>query len=207
MEDWEQRWKSILNPDSMYKLLYSLQIINSFMTEEDTESEFDPHEGFNKAEWRINFLNMGGYEEIFQIFMELNLDWGVFPLGKVKEGSDMSGNNIQTKQKAEVNLRVKCLNYLVNIIKGFIHSAIYTQNESLGDVIMNFNLSLRPTQHRLPGISNIYILDWKNDKNLPQPECEPEANTTPEFGLSPHSSQPIRHEGSKYIKYLYISDR
>ena len=150
-------WDPILNPHSMYSLLYSLQIINSFMfTASDKQRNVIDEQldrNFNKSKWRLGFLEFGGYLEIYKILMELDL-----------------GETITSP--GEFNLRVKCLNYLVSIIKGFIHSAIYSTNTQLDNIITQFTLSTQSNQ----------LLDAQTSS-----QQVPQRNKTPEFGVKPRS--------------------
>lgn len=62
-------WNLILDPDpqSIYRLLYSLQIIDQLMQPSDAQKEAD-------VQWSQNFLYSGGFQRVFEIFTSSKFD-------------------------------------------------------------------------------------------------------------------------------------
>jgi hypothetical protein len=67
----KQDWNLLMDPNNMYKLLYSLQIINSLICSPDTES-IDESELQERYEWRIKFLHLGGLDHLVNILLGQN---------------------------------------------------------------------------------------------------------------------------------------
>jgi hypothetical protein len=70
-DSYELNWNHLLDPHCMYKLLYSLQIINSFITPPEGEQSKEDHEERNL--WRHKFLELGGFEHLYNILMTSEL--------------------------------------------------------------------------------------------------------------------------------------
>eukprot|EP01132_Coremiostelium_polycephalum_P001351 gene1351-1706_t len=60
-------WNSLLDPTSSYRLLYSLQIIESFLNPSLQESESD------RNEWKNRFVTSGGVNHLMDILMKIDL--------------------------------------------------------------------------------------------------------------------------------------
>ena len=61
-------WNLLMDPQNMYKLLYSLQIINSLICSPDTEN-IEDSELQERYEWRLKFLNLGGFEHLIKVLL------------------------------------------------------------------------------------------------------------------------------------------
>jgi len=61
-------WNLLMDSNNMYKLLYSLQIINSLICSPDTET-LDELELQERYEWRTKFLKLGGFEHLLTILL------------------------------------------------------------------------------------------------------------------------------------------
>lgn len=98
-------WDSLLDPNCMYKLLYSLQIIDSFISPpEQTQTREDIDE---RNMWRHKFLELGGFEHLYNILMTSELS-------KLLVG-EQSHNN------------AKCMSFLINVIKIFMQAALLSE--------------------------------------------------------------------------------
>jgi hypothetical protein len=64
-------WNALMDSQNMYKLLYSLQIINSLICSPDNES-IEESELQERYEWRIKFLKLGGFEHLLKILLSQN---------------------------------------------------------------------------------------------------------------------------------------
>ena len=101
-------WNELLNPHCFYKLLYSLQIINSFIippghpvTREEIEA---------RALWKSHFIQKGGFEHLYKILM------GSTSIS-VLSGEQMLNN-------------AKCIGFLLNVVKTFLQAALMTDPTS-----------------------------------------------------------------------------
>lgn len=65
MTDNKAAWEKILDPRSVNKLLYSLQIVN----EQQGSVKKDP----KASQWRFKFVSMGGLVHLLRTFLSLNL--------------------------------------------------------------------------------------------------------------------------------------
>jgi len=60
-------WSEIVDPSSPYKMLYSLQILNTLISvNNDRLSETEVQERF---EWRQRFLELGGFNHLYTILI------------------------------------------------------------------------------------------------------------------------------------------
>ena len=60
-------WKEIIDPNQTYKMLYSLQILNTLVTvNNQNQSEQQVQE---KREWRQRFLELGGFNHLYMILI------------------------------------------------------------------------------------------------------------------------------------------
>lgn len=64
-------WNALMDSKNMYKLLYSLQIINSLICSPDNDS-IEESELLERYEWRLKFLNLGGFEHLLKILLSQN---------------------------------------------------------------------------------------------------------------------------------------
>jgi ubiquitin carboxyl-terminal hydrolase 34 len=64
----EDDWESLFDPTSKHRLLYSLQIIESFM--EDVHEE-NPEIMETHREWKRNFLVKGGFQSLYRILLAI----------------------------------------------------------------------------------------------------------------------------------------
>lgn len=88
----------------MYKLLYSLQIVNSFiLLPEDQQSQEEIEE---RQAWRAKFLDLGGFSHLYQILM----DTQQFHLSAEQYKSN-----------------AKCVGFLLNVVKLFIQAALLSE--------------------------------------------------------------------------------
>ena len=64
----KEDWNALMDSQNMYKLLYSLQIINSLICspDKDTVEESELQERY---EWRLKFLKLGGFEHLTTILI------------------------------------------------------------------------------------------------------------------------------------------
>lgn len=61
-------WNKIMDSESMFKLLYSLQIINSLICSPDSD-QIDENEQQERFEWRLKFINTGGFDHLLSILI------------------------------------------------------------------------------------------------------------------------------------------
>lgn len=67
----KEDWNALMDPLNMYKLLYSLQIINSLICSPDNDN-VDDVELQERYEWRLRFLKQGGFEHLVTILLSQN---------------------------------------------------------------------------------------------------------------------------------------
>ena len=64
-------WDKIMDSENMYKLLYSLQIINSFICSPDND-QIGEAELQERYEWRLKFIRLGGLDHLLNILVNHN---------------------------------------------------------------------------------------------------------------------------------------
>lgn len=101
----EPQWDSLLDPTCMYKLLYTLQIVNSFIT--PTDHTPTPQELQDRQHWRTRFLELGGFNHLYNVLLNTS---HIHLLA-----GDQQQNN------------AKCLGFLLNVVKLFIQAALLTE--------------------------------------------------------------------------------
>jgi hypothetical protein len=72
MEGDFENWCNIIDPTNTYKMLYSIQIVNSLISvnnEKLSEAEIQ-----ERYEWRLRFLELGGFEHLYSILITSDLD-------------------------------------------------------------------------------------------------------------------------------------
>lgn len=104
----EPAWTELLDPNCLHKLLYSLQIVNSFVGVVD--HELTEEELKERAEWRANFLRMGGFKHLYSILM-------------CAETRDL----LNSEQRQNNS---KCLGFLLAVVKLFLQAAILAEPSS-----------------------------------------------------------------------------
>ena len=60
-------WKEIIDPSQTYKMLYSLQILNTLVTVNNQNQSADQVD--EKREWRQKFLELGGFNHLYMILI------------------------------------------------------------------------------------------------------------------------------------------
>jgi hypothetical protein len=63
-------WSTLLDPNSTFQLLYALQIVESILLEESD----DVAEKKERDEWANRFVALGGFQHVFQIFIQRQPD-------------------------------------------------------------------------------------------------------------------------------------
>ena len=104
-------WPSVLDPQSTSKLLYSLQIVHTFISCEATD-ESGGEDSLNKSAWRINFLRNEGFGYLLNF------------LTKIPESSFLKSTKNLGQSEAVHNTEAKTLQLILNILKIYIHSAL-----------------------------------------------------------------------------------
>ncbi|CAG9332998.1 unnamed protein product [Blepharisma stoltei] len=105
IETAEADWNSLLDKSCMYKLLYSLQIVNSFilLPEDSTQTHEEIEE---RQSWRAKFLDLGGFHHLYSILM----------------------NSQQFQMSSEqYKSNAKCVGFLLNVVKLFIQAALLSE--------------------------------------------------------------------------------
>jgi len=97
----QEDWDRLLDSSCMYKLLYSLQIVNSFVS--GSESNSSPEEVEERQAWRTKFLELGGFEHLYNILMSAKLS--------------------QNSQ----DCTAKCIGLLLGVLKLFIQATLLNQ--------------------------------------------------------------------------------
>mmetsp|Transcript_13360 Transcript_13360/g.25089 ORF Transcript_13360/g.25089 Transcript_13360/m.25089 type:complete len:2359 (+) Transcript_13360:2657-9733(+) len=101
----EPIWSELLDPNCLHKLLYSLQIVNSFVGTVD--HDLTTEELKDRAEWRANFLRLGGFKHLYSILMSA-------------ETRDL----LNSEQRQNNS---KCLGFLLSVVKLFLQAAILAE--------------------------------------------------------------------------------
>ena len=121
-------WEALLDSNSMYKLLYSLQIVNGFIIpHEDSKSE-EIMDAKEKEQWRFKFLEKGGYQHLYDILMQF-----------------------EHKEENAANT-AQCLAFLLKIIKVFLQAAL------LSDAKDNDSLRYLLLQKKPPSATHNFLL-------------------------------------------------
>ena len=104
-------WEMVFNPDDIKVTMYTLEIVDSILT--NTTCQVDPAsaEGELRTNWVERFLRQGGFEQLM-ILLEKALHLSRDQLGQVQIASEV-GNTIK-----------KFLNFMLRITKVFIMAAI-----------------------------------------------------------------------------------
>eukprot|EP01022_Parablepharisma_sp_SALTPOND_P017473 TRINITY_DN27_c0_g1_i1.p1 TRINITY_DN27_c0_g1~~TRINITY_DN27_c0_g1_i1.p1 ORF type:complete len:1307 (-),score=219.52 TRINITY_DN27_c0_g1_i1:4411-8331(-) len=118
-------WEELIDTHSTYRLLYSLQIIESFLEESDPHKESTVDS--RKKDWRRNFISKGGFEFLLSIYMNQDPAKGICFVLSEKMGK----------------FEKECLGYLGNILNNFIQSATYSLNEKLRQEISQAQVTLK----------------------------------------------------------------
>ena len=121
-------------------MLYSIQIVNSLISvnnEKLSEPEIQ-----ERYEWRLRFLELGGFEHLYSIlitaepdeFLATNNQRQIATKKKGKNSAVAKKNNneqlTENKDSQQIqNNQAKCLGYLIGIIKIFIQAALLTADE------------------------------------------------------------------------------
>ena len=107
----------------MYKLLYSLQIINSLIWSPDNDS-IDSNELQERYEWRLRFLSLGGFDHLLSV---LNNQTNIEDSLKTQRRA----RSQRKKKKAEDISKgtLKAGIYLINILKIFIQASLLATTE------------------------------------------------------------------------------
>ena len=115
------QWEELLSSQSLYRLLYSLQVLDS-LTEaiEDDEDEGERHrKQSQRDEWVDAFLSQGGFTHLYTI---LRNNPKLQSIGPVQE------------PEASFALRQKCLALLLRLLYHLLLSAMRVQKPELGGV-------------------------------------------------------------------------
>ena len=101
-------WEKLIDKHSTLRLLYCLQILESFLVEDSDVT-------IKKRKWKEDFIEKGGFAYLLGIMMNQKPEDGIcFNVG----------NNLGKFEK-------ECLSYLGKILYSFIKSASYSLNEAL----------------------------------------------------------------------------
>jgi ubiquitin C-terminal hydrolase len=104
----EPVWEELLDPHCLHKLLYSLQIVNSFVGTVDHDLTLE--ELKDRAEWRAQFLLLGGFKHLYAILMSAET------------------RNLLTSEQRQNNS--KCLGFLLSVVKLFLQAAILSESSA-----------------------------------------------------------------------------
>lgn len=134
----EPQWDSLLDPSCMYKLLYSLQIVNSFISPSDHTASTQELE--ERQDWRKRFLDLGGFKHLYNVLLNTS---HIHLLA-----GDQQQNN------------AKCLGFLLNVVKLFIQAALLT--EPCEELRMIFSPQASPGKKN----AGFFCSPSKNEKEL-----------------------------------------
>lgn len=114
-EQKQPMWEKLIDVHSKYRLLYSLQIIESFLENDDVDAEL------KRDEWQKKFVAKGGFEFLLSIFLNQDKDKGVcFAFSKEMD-----------------KFEKECLGFIGKILNVFIRSAVYALDEKLLQEVKN----------------------------------------------------------------------
>lgn len=65
-------WCQIVDPQNVYKMLYSLQIVNSLISQ--SNDQLSEQESKEREEWRLKFLELGGFDHLYTILITADID-------------------------------------------------------------------------------------------------------------------------------------
>ena len=98
-------WNELLNPHCFYKLLYSLQIINSFIAAPNHPITHEEIE--ERAMWKSHFIQKGGFEHLYKILM--------------------GSTHISILSGEQQLNNAKCIGFLLNVVKTFLQAALMSE--------------------------------------------------------------------------------
>ena len=119
--DPEFEWGRIFEDSSIYKMLYTLQIVEALLEEEETAGEGENDEAMDeelrmKENWIQRFLQVGGFQQILNLFH--------------KSLELLSQKQVDALSKFEKNF----LEYMLKLIRIFILSAFSANDQSVFEV-------------------------------------------------------------------------
>jgi hypothetical protein len=138
----EKDWDALMDSENMYKLLYSLQIINSLICSPDND-QIDETELQERYEWRLKFLRLGGFDHLLRILLEHSYVEDSLKLQR-KSRSQRRKNKIEDQNKGKSSFFNFLVNYsihqaglyMINIIKIFIQASLLA-NPSEDNMLYN----------------------------------------------------------------------
>lgn len=118
-------WNSLMDPQNMYKLLYSLQIINSLICSPDTENLIES-ELQERYEWRLRFLKLGGFEHLIKILLNQN---NIEDSLKLQRRARITRKKNKAEDQGKINYSIhKAGCYMINIIKIFTQASLLAKS-------------------------------------------------------------------------------
>mmetsp|Transcript_1402 Transcript_1402/g.1597 ORF Transcript_1402/g.1597 Transcript_1402/m.1597 type:complete len:548 (-) Transcript_1402:2854-4497(-) len=179
-------WDTLMDPHNMYKLLYSLQIINSLICSPDTESVGNS-ELQERYEWRLRFLQLGGFDHLSSI---LNNQTNIEELLKMQRRA----RSQKKKRKAEDSGKgpLKAGLYLINIIKIFLQASLLSV--STEDTLIHSIISQSTTSPFMKKLGSQLQGSSLNTKNLvidiSDGSKDNSSHNTPNFASPKSSNNP-----------------
>ena len=126
------QWDEILDPRNIYKLLYSLQILNSLICSPDSDA-LSEGEIQERLEWRLRFIEKGGFEHLFRILIQISVEdtLGTRAMSSQKKARRRAQEqqSLSQNQTEALNNAARCLGYLINMVKIFIQAALLSSEE------------------------------------------------------------------------------
>ena len=115
-------WEELLSTQSLYRLLYSLQVLEGLTEalEDDEDEDERRRKQAQRDEWVDAFLTQGGFTHVFNI---LCLNPRLQTVGRVQEAD------------SAFVLRQKCLGLLLRLLYHLLLSAMRVQKPELGGVV------------------------------------------------------------------------
>jgi len=129
----DKEWDKVIDVHSKYRLLYSLQIIESFLENENLNV------GLSREQWQKEFVSKGGFGFLLSIFLNQDKEKGVCLA--LTKGLD--------------KFEKECLGFIGRILNAFIRSAIYSSDGKLFEEV-------KKIQRKLVGESEPKIEETEN---------------------------------------------
>jgi len=105
-------WDDIFDFSNVNKLMYSIEIIDSFLVNDNSMMDPKVDEAKLKNDWAVRFMDQGGFEQLLKLFGEA-----------IKMTQDLA----EEDHTEVANTRKRFLDYMLRIIKVFIMAALQSE--------------------------------------------------------------------------------
>lgn len=140
----KEAWSALLDPKSVFRLLYCLQIIESLV--ETPASDTFPEEIARRNEWRQKFITYGGFQHLYEVL--INTESVDFTLSTqldstsdatigIDEQEDSLASGFSTSPAGETvrELKKHCMALLLKLVRAFVLAALSASKPYLYSII------------------------------------------------------------------------